>query len=31
MGGYHLLEADHNRAKGMLLVEPVGKEMHAHT
>src|SRR5712692_3322166 len=30
MGGYHLLEAGHNRAKGMLLVEPVGKEMHAY-
>ena len=29
MGGYHLLEAGHNRAKGMRLVEPVGQEMHA--
>ena len=30
MGFDGLLKLDHHRAKGILLVEPVGKEMHAH-
>ena len=31
IGLYRLLELGHHRAKGSLLVEPMGKQMHAHT
>jgi hypothetical protein len=31
LGLYRLLELGHHWAKGMLLVEPMGKQMHAHT
>jgi len=27
---YRLCELSHNRRKGLLLVEPMGKDMHAH-
>src|SRR5712691_8838853 len=30
MGRYGLLELGHNRVEGALLIEPMGKEMHAH-
>src|SRR5215471_20801918 len=30
MGLYGLCELGHNRAKGIVLVEPMGKEMHPH-
>jgi hypothetical protein len=31
MRRYRLLELDHNRAKEIVLVEPLGKKMHPHT
>ena len=31
IGLYRLRELSHNRVKGMLLVEPMGKHMHADT
>ena len=31
IGLYGLRELGHNRIKGPLLIEPMGKEMHAHT
>jgi len=31
LGLYRLRELSHNRVKGMLLVEPMGKHMHADT
>jgi hypothetical protein len=30
MGFNRLLETSHDRRKGLLLVEPMGKKMHAH-
>ena len=29
MGRYRLRELGHNRAKGLVMVEPMGKQMHA--